>query len=226
MFDDSIELTLASAKAQKVSIALTKREKELGKQQVSLKAGEAASVKLPAGDICGTLIATVFDEAGQPIAERLVFRQPDEAIKVTISADKTQYVPGGKSRLTIKTTDAHGKPISGVVGVTVTDDSVLEMIEKRDQAPRLPAMVLLENDVQDLADAAIYLDPESQKGPLAVDLLLGTQGWRRFALVDIAKFAEQHGDDARRALAMRVPTRRERDELFHLHALRRACLWN
>ncbi len=67
-----------------------------------------------------------------------------------------------------------------MVGLTVTDSSVLEMIEKREQAPRLPVMVLLEDDVQNLSDAHVYLDESNPKAPLATDLLLGTQGWRRF----------------------------------------------
>src|SRR5437667_2942712 len=54
------------------------------------------------------------------------------------------------------------------------------MIEKREQAPLLPAMVLLESEVQNLADAHVYLDESNPKSPLATDLLLGTQGWRRF----------------------------------------------
>src|SRR5262249_50326363 len=92
-----------------------------------------------------------------------------------------------------------------VVGVTVTDDSVLEMIDKREQAARLPAMVYLENEVRELADAHVYLDPHHDKADLAVDLLLGTQGWRRFALVEWQKFVEQHQDAARRALALLQP---------------------
>ena len=74
------------------------------------------------------------------------------------------------------------------MGLTVTDDSVLEMIEKREQAPRLPVMVLLEPEVKELADAQIYLDEKNPRPPLAVDLLLGTQGWRRFAFMDAEKF--------------------------------------
>ena len=43
----------------------------------------------------------------------------------------------------------------------------------------------------------------TRRRPLATDLLLGTQGWRRFATVDPAKFVAAHGDAARRALALR-----------------------
>ena len=129
------------------------------------------------------LIATVWDEAGKtPLAERLVFRKPAQPIKIDVKADKSSYMPGEPVKLTVTTTDDQGKPVSAVVGLTVTDDSVLEMIEKREQAPRLPVMVLLEPDVKELADAHVYLDTEPQ-GAAGGDLLLGTQGWRRFAFV-------------------------------------------
>lgn len=39
----------------------------------------------------------------------------------------------------------------------VTDESVIGMIEKRKQPPRLPAMVLLETEVDHLEDADVYL---------------------------------------------------------------------
>src|SRR3954469_20750490 len=62
-------------------------------------------------------------------------------------------------------------------------------------------MVLLENDVKELADADIYLNPADPKSALAVDLLLGTQGWRRFATAKEAEFLEEYKDAARRVLA-------------------------
>ena len=97
-----------------------------------------------------------------------------------VVADRTDYVPGDRVTLRVATTDEAGKPVGAVVGLTVTDSSVLEMIEKREQAPRLPVMVLLENDVRNLSDAHVYMDESNPKAPLATDLLLGTQGWRRF----------------------------------------------
>ena len=48
-----------------------------------------------------------------------------------------------------------------------------------------------------------HLDENNPKAPLATDLLLGTQGWRRFAFSEKEKFAAAHGDAARRVLALR-----------------------
>src|SRR6185436_6088351 len=78
-------------------------------------------------------------------------------------------------------------------------------IDKREQSPRLPVMVLLESEVRELADAHVYFDAKNEKSAMAVDLLLGTQGWRRFALVQWQKFVEQHKDQARRVLALYAP---------------------
>jgi len=221
--NEEIAFRLSGTVLSKYKVTLSKIEQQVASQMVELK-GEAnadrapgtasAGVTLkPAADIDGVLVATVWDEAGKtPLAERLVFRKPEKSIKIDIKTDKSSYIPGEPVKLSVTTTDADGKPVSAVVGVTVTDDSVLEMIEKREQAPRLPVMALLESDVQDLADAHVYLDDANPKAPLATDLLLGTQGWRRFAMVKTEEFVEKYGEAARRALAMRVVTRVEIEE--------------
>ncbi len=204
-----------------VKVTLSKREAQVAEGWVNFKGSEflpLASVVLKPDvlpdDVDGVLIATVWSADGKPLAERLIYRRPANSIRVNIVSHDDRYVPGGQAELTVETTDQHGEPIEAVVGLTVTDDSVLEMIEKREQAPRLPVMVLLENDVRELADAHVYLDPENPAAPKAVDLLLGTQGWRRFALIDTAKFIAAEGDLARRALALRMVSQRRLMEVF------------
>ncbi|HEX2476071.1 MAG TPA: MG2 domain-containing protein, partial [Lacipirellulaceae bacterium] len=202
-------LQLVGADDRRVLVTLRKHEHELDRKDLELTSGKPIEFELSCEDASGVLTATVWDTSGKPLAERLVFSKPPRAVQVEILADRPRYVPGAKATLSITTTNEAGKPTSAVVGLAVTDDSVLEMIERREQAPRLPVMVLLESDVNDLADAHVYLDPENAEAPLAVDLLLGTQGWRRFALVDLNAFATKHGDRARRALAMRIATEPE-----------------
>ncbi|HYH95046.1 MG2 domain-containing protein [Hyalangium sp.] len=196
-----VTLSVALSGLSKAKVTLSKREVEVASAEV----GSQGRVTLNPKDAEGVLVATVWDHDGRPLAERLVFRQPAKAIQLEVQLDKKTYVPGDKVQLTARTT-RDGKPISALVMLTVTDDSVLELIEKRDQAPQLPVMVLLEPEVKELADAQVYLDEKNPKAKPAVDLLLGTQGWRRFALADPVSFVAQHGDLARRALAVRVPT--------------------
>jgi alpha-2-macroglobulin-like protein len=178
---EDVMVRVAASTAGTYAVSLTQRGKEFSFKRLSLRANNPTDVTftVPAS-LDGVMVATVYDHNQTPMAERLLFRQPENNFKVSVVADRTDYVPGDKVTLRIATTDDKGKPVGAVVGLTVTDSSVLEMIEKREQAPRLPVMVLLENDVKNLSDAHIYLDESNPKAALATDLLLGTQGWRRF----------------------------------------------
>ncbi len=199
---DMVKLRLASPAPGTYTVQLRQRDQLLDVQNVKLGDNAPAEITLDPKKAGGVLTATVFDGTGKPRAERLVFRQPTEQVRVSITPDAARYVPGGMVALTVETRDNAGKCIPAVVGITVTDESVLEMIDKREQAPRLPVMVLLEPEVKELGDAHVYLDPDNEMAPTAVDLLLGTQGWRRFATIDLTTFLAAHGDAGRRALAL------------------------
>jgi len=211
-----VKFRVGSSHAGRFQLILAIKEVTQASQTIDLRAGQILDVMLtPPATAAGVLRATLLEQLGQdgkssqPRAERLVFRQPEQGLRVSVHMDRSSYTPGAPAKLTIRTTNADGKPVAAVVGVTVTDDSVLEMIEKREQAPRLPAMFYLEPDVRELADAHVYLDSENPKAPQALDLLLGTQGWRRFAFLDPVAFLKQHEDAARRTLALKLVTRDE-----------------
>jgi len=198
-----IVVRVATTKAGIYGIALAQHSKELAFKSVVLEANEPTEVAFTVPrNLDGVVVATAYDGQKIPLAERLLFRQPEHDIHVRITPDRADYVPGDKVSLRVATTDDDGSPVGAVVGLTVTDSSVLEMIDKREQAGRLPVMVLLESEVRDLADAHVYLDETNPKAPLATDLLLGTQGWRRFATIDPKSFTARYGDAARRVLAV------------------------
>jgi len=186
------------ATMSEVVVTLTKRETVLGRQTIGGCNERMQTVAfdlagLPTAD--GVLIATVWNLDGQPLAERLLFRQPAKQVLVSTVPRRQDLLPGGKAKLNVKTTDETGTPTSAVVGLTVTDDSVLEMIEKREQSPRLPVMVFLESEVRELADAHVYLDPHNEKAEWQ-----WIYCWeRRLAAVctrRLAEVCEQHDDQA------------------------------
>ncbi len=206
-YDQKIIIEAASNSHNPVAtMTLHKREALIDKVSVKSAINNSPGpISLDAKDSEGVLIVTAWDAAGNPLAERLVYREPKFAINVDIQAGDGPFVPGSDVSLDILTTDENGKPVEAVVGLTVTDDAVLEIVEKREQAPRLPVMVYLENEVRDLADAHIYLDAQNQQAPQAVDLLLGTQGWRRFILVRYDEIKQSHAEHGKRVLAERQP---------------------
>jgi alpha-2-macroglobulin-like protein len=207
--EEKVTLLVGGSNVKNLKVTLSCREVELAATEISVNdvdyfPGREVILTPPAGTQ-GVLVATVWDEMGMPLAERLVFRKPAQKLNVRVTADRKSFIPGDKVKLTVHTADANDEPVSGVVGLAVTDDAILEMIEKREQAPRLPVMVFLEPEVRELADAHVYLDDQNPKAPLAVDLLLGTQGWRRFAFVNSAQFITDYSDAAARVVALRVP---------------------
>ncbi|NTX60600.1 A-macroglobulin complement component [Myxococcus sp. CA051A] len=199
-----VRLVVSNTGVGRTSVTLSQREVRVA--SAVLDAEDENPVTLDPGKADGVLIATVWDADGRPLAERLVFRQPAKEITVELKADRTRYEPGAPVELTARTLRG-GEPVSALVMLTVTDDAVLQLQEKREQAPSLPVMVLLEHEVKELADAQLYFDKTNPKSRLAVDLLLGTQGWRRFAFIHPRTFMSSHGDAALRTLAMHASLR-------------------
>eukprot|EP00727_Mastigamoeba_balamuthi_P000912 m51a1_g10818 putative alpha-2-Macroglobulin (1432) ;mRNA; f:50872-55512 len=199
--DVSVRVSLSGAAAEEtaVRVVVSKREREAGSAQVTLRPGaeQVVALKLQEG-VFGVLRVTALVGV-VPVAERLVFVSPPGSVQVQLRAEPPATSPGGEVSVTVRTVDGRtGNPISAVVGLTVTDDSVLSLVEKRKRAPRLPAMVYLEGEVRELEDTEAYF---GAGGDAAVDLLLGTQGWRRFAFRDLDAFVRSEGDRARSVLA-------------------------
>jgi len=148
---------------------------------------------------CGVIRLTVFDYGAsppQPIAERLVYRRPERRLDVHVAGQSERYSPGQRAELSLRVTDEEGKPAAAALGVAVVDDALLSLAD--DDAPAMPTHFFLATEVEkpeNLEDVDFYLcdDPEA---PVALDLLLGTQGWRRFAEKTLDQLREEGRDDA------------------------------
>ncbi len=201
--DEPIRALVGATRDARWTLTLSKLEKELAAKRLEIAAGSwsKTTFRIPR-HVDGVLRLTVWDEEDQPLAERLIFRQPAQRVRVALSLDKKRGVPGGEMALTLTTTNEKGEPVGAMVGLTVSDDAVRELLETREHAPRLDAMAYLEPEVLELADAAAYLDG-GRLADTRLDLLLATQGWRRFAFADWQTFLAEQGDEALRALAFR-----------------------
>ncbi|MFG0315783.1 MAG: MG2 domain-containing protein [Planctomycetota bacterium JB042] len=165
-------------------------------------------------EVAGVLRVTLFDAALEPRAERLVHRASGNDLRVAVTPLDPRVAPGDAQKVEVRTTDGAGSPVSAIVGLTVTDRAVRDLVGE----PRigLADQAWLVGDVRELEDAGEFLGggPDAARN---VDLLLGTRGWRRFAWVDPASFLERHGDEAKALLALEaagtpprvVDTRRE-----------------
>ncbi|MCA8920750.1 MAG: A-macroglobulin complement component [Planctomycetes bacterium] len=194
----SLEFELAANLPEDTAqLVISQRDVELCKREVALS---ATPTKVAIGDLpawaAGVLTATLYDAQGRPYAERLVFRDPQPGVQAKVELSPDRSTPRGQVKLTVTTTDAAGAPTPAWVFLSLVDDAVLERQDPRDRAARLPAQVLLADQVFELKDAQ-----EVWQDPAKLDLLLGTQGWRRFRVQRSEAFVKEHGDRALRLLA-------------------------
>jgi len=163
----------------------------------------------------GVLRVTLYDENRTPMAERLIFRKAPNELKFEIITNKEVYQPGERVSFNVNSFDKNGKPVPSYFNVCVTDDTVLEMVDRREQPPRLPVLVYFSSEVDRLEDSHVYLDEKNPKSNVAVDLMLGTQGWRRFAFINPKNYFEntEHDQEQSRKL-FSINENYEEDEIF------------
>ncbi len=219
--DKPIDLTLQAKKADApLVVAAYCRGVQVGQASVTTKQG-ANDVTVPLNaESCGVVRVTVYDytrdkfpavadkankssadakieiTAPRPIAERLVYRKLDRRLQVRLADHREHYAPGDQVDLSIMCTNESGEPVkSSVLGVAVVDDSLLKLAD--DDTASLTTHVLLTTEIEkpeDLEKADFYLS-DDPKADAALDLLLGTQGWRRF----VERTVEEQRKEAEKA---------------------------
>jgi uncharacterized membrane protein YgcG len=203
---EPIKVAVTSAgKKRDVLVGAYVRGRSVAHTKLSLDADKPAEAAL---DLSGTKLGgvtrvTVFElpagaEAGRedlkPLAERLVYRVPGETLKVSYTAKRTTgasgaFVPGEKVDLAVESRDENEQPKPAVLWAAVVNQSVLTMADEKTERS-LPTHFLLNGEVKKGEDMehADFLLTKHPKAAEALDLVLGTQGWRRFAEQAPAEF--------------------------------------
>jgi hypothetical protein len=203
-----IRVSVGSAGAnRKLVVAIYCRGRLVGSESRDVKSGTKSDITvMPEAGVGGVLRVTAFDERGtelRPVAERLVYRRSAQRLNVALTTEKANYTPGDKVRLQIVTTDETLKPAPGIALVSVIDRAALSLADDK-TIHGMPAQFLLTNEVskpEDLEHADFLLSDHPQ-APIAVDLLLGTQGWRRFAEQNPSEFRERNPGEGQRLIAL------------------------
>lgn len=120
---------------------------------------------------------TLFDSSMQPVAERLVYVHPQKKLYITAEPEKTSFTIREKASIKIKATDEEGRPVRANLGISVYDRAY--------NNPADPANILaycyLSSQIRGrICNPAYYFDEKNSDRKEALDLLLLTQGWRRY----------------------------------------------
>jgi hypothetical protein len=151
---------------------------------VTAKTGITEARLTPTISCSGVFWITVYGERqGQlwPLAERLAYRRPEKQLKISVRFDKESYAPGETVRLNVRTLDELGKPEPSWLLLSVVNQAALPG-DTRHSDGSAPAYFQLTSELpqpEELEQADILLR-DSPEAATALDLFLGTQGWRRF----------------------------------------------
>ncbi|MCF0197413.1 MAG: hypothetical protein HUK03_09350, partial [Bacteroidaceae bacterium] len=132
---------------------------------------------------CGVFQATLFDEDGQVLADRLFFHRPEVLSRpnMTVEDVKPQYAPHERIDLTLRRTDAQR---GARASVAIRDAGT--SIRNHDTGNILTEMLLASEVRGFISDPGYYFEADDEEHRTALDLLLMTQGWHRFNWRDMA----------------------------------------
>jgi hypothetical protein len=103
-------------------------------------------------------------------------------LKVALDGLKDEYFPGDRVELKLRAQDETKKKAPAIGLVSVVDLSLFKLADDKTERV-MPTHFLLTNEIrkpEDFENADVLLSAHP-KAAQALDLLLGTQGWRRFA---------------------------------------------
>ena len=125
----------------------------------------------------GIVELTLTDGDGRPVAERLVFVNPEQRLNITATTDKERYNLRDTGKVRLQVTDAEGKPVQAELAVSIFDKAYLYLPGHENI---MSHGYLSEQIRGDVFNPTYYFDERNADRIQALDLLLMTQGWRRY----------------------------------------------
>lgn len=137
------------------------------------------TVKIPIDyfPLQGIVEITLFDALKRPVAERLVYVNPEKKLSITATTDQKQYNSRDTGKVRLLVTDTSGKPVKAELAVSIFDKAYLYQPGHENI---LSHCFLSEQIRGNIFNPTYYFDEQNEGRLLALDLLLLTQGWRNY----------------------------------------------
>jgi len=134
----------------------------------------------------GILTITVIDrQTGAPLSERLCFVWHGWQAQGAVSPDKAAYGRRERVTLSVHVTDSEGRPAAGTFAMSVTDGKVVQLDSLENN---IISALLLTQDIKGyVEEPGYYFLDRTPKRMADLDLLMMTQGWRRFDISEVLK---------------------------------------
>ncbi|HKJ42560.1 MAG TPA: MG2 domain-containing protein, partial [Sunxiuqinia sp.] len=140
---------------------------------------QTANIQMNKSDFTSGIVQlTLFDATQKPQAERLFFVKKPDPLSIKIDADSLANNPNGKVKLTMEVSDEQGNPVSGDFALSVTD--ALRVPDAFYHSPNILKYLSLYSDLPEYKSDDPTLFKNSVSGNVKSDLLMLTNGWRRY----------------------------------------------
>lgn len=124
---------------------------------------------------------TLFNQNLEPLSERLVYLHQDQILHIETKLDYKEYKTRDKIALQIKTTNENAEPVMANLGLSVID----KLYEDERLTKTITSHYYLTSQLRGhIYDPNFYFNSENENRKAALNLLLLTQGWRRYVWND------------------------------------------
>ncbi len=139
---------------------------------------EQAKIKIPLKNLPqGIAEITIFNESFEPICERLVYVKAHQKLNIKTWLNQSEYQTREQGTLKIKVTDHQGNPVVAHLGLSVFD----KIYENPKDPKTLLTHYYLSTQLKGyIYNPSYYFDAKNKNRKANLDLLMLTQGWRRY----------------------------------------------
>lgn len=119
------------------------------------------------------------------VAERLFYVRDGRFAAAELTTEKPKFEQRERVVMTVNVRNSEGKPAEGNFALSVTDANYVALDAA---APNIYSYMLLSSDLKgDVEDAGSYFDENGRAKLEKLDLVMLTNGWRRYALESVLK---------------------------------------
>lgn len=131
----------------------------------------------------GILQIVLFDANRFAVSERLVFINNNDYASVSYQSNENQFASRTLVKNQVIVTDSNNEPVEGNFSVSVTSDKEV----KTDSTTNILTQLLLSSDLRGFIENPSFYFQNNNAAVYALDLLMCTQGWRRYDINSLAK---------------------------------------
>ncbi|UOY05772.1 hypothetical protein L0P88_17750 [Muricauda sp. SCSIO 64092] len=191
MLPDGIAMEVISNNNNRLVFKIT-QTKNLNSQRVYLRTqirgivyniaianlNRETQIQIPLRDLPqGIAEVTLFNEDLKPLAERLVYVNPHKTIYIDISENEDYYKVRDKITLKISASNEEKKPVIAHIGISVFDNHYQNQKDNKNILSHYYLSTQLKGRIY---NPGYYFEENNENRLEALDLLLLTQGWRKY----------------------------------------------